>query len=106
MKLPGQFGNTGPFKCNRKDCKNFAEFYPLLRVFAKGYANAPALPILLSSPTCEDHTKDLSAEQFVTDATWEALCKVISAAGKALPCRKKTQLSWWKIDDVQAGKLP
>jgi hypothetical protein len=101
-----KFGKEGPQKCASLDCSSEALWYPNIRIFAKGFKMAPPMSTLMSLPVCEGCSLTMKLEDVVTDATWGVFEKVIAAQGKAAPDRDRTQLSWWKIADAQAGILP
>lgn len=101
-----KFGKEGPQRCQHAGCDQEATWYPLLRFFAKGFRLSPAANLLMSLPTCESCTSKMGVGDLVTDKSWDTFDKLFDAGGKALPDRDRTQLTWWKIEDVQSGRLP
>jgi hypothetical protein len=104
-----RFGNDGPQTCARGKevaCGKPAIWYPALRFFAKGFKLAPPATMLMSLPICEGCSSSTQLEDLVSDETWARFDQLFEANGKALPDRERTQLSWWKIEDAQAGRLP
>lgn len=100
------FGPAGPQTCHKCNPAQPAAYYPILRVFAKGFRNAPPMPILMSIPICSPCANGASVEDFLGDDGWVSICQILDAQKKAAPDRAKTQLSWWYIADAQAGRFP
>jgi hypothetical protein len=104
-----KFGEALPQTCRRKgvdQCGNIAAWYPVVRVFAKGYKLAPPAQMIMSLATCEACTKLVDVQDLVTDEGWKKIVDVLSAAGKAEPDRTRTQITWWPITEAAAGRLP
>lgn len=101
-----KFGKEGPLACARVGCGKPATWFPMLRLFARGFKYAPPASMLMELPTCEACTKTTPVESLVTDQSWATIQQIFEAGGKAEPDRIRTQIAWWKIEDAQAGRLP
>lgn len=109
------FGKAGPLLCVRTDCQSGekhlktpgpAVWYPVVRVFAKGFRYAPPMQMLMSMALCEMCSRVIQIDDLLTHEGWTRICAVLKATGKAEPDRERTQLNWWPIADAQAGRYP
>jgi len=82
-------------KCDKTGCSNDAKYHPSLLLFApyKYNCNDP-IRTILSLEICEDHKISASLDDFLSNEGWIQLCEMISKAGRVIPERKRTKLTW------------
>ena len=83
-------------QCSKTGCEAPAICYPVLIV--RPWEGAACAETAINLPLCSQHGKEVTLDELVTDASWDALCFQFNAQGFQPPDRKLTELRLAKFD--------
>lgn len=86
--------------CDHKGCHERSAVRPRLLFFPPGVMSFPAegrFPM----ECCAEHGAELSVGDFITDESWERICRSFDRCGKVRPAREAVQLQLTPVLHVE-----
>lgn len=85
--------------CDMKNCHTKAEFHPVLKLWAEGFAPGthPPAKAQLSLCLCRAHMAELTLEELLTDDGWNRIANGFRFRNKRDPSRASAQLTRTRI---------
>lgn len=87
--------DTVPKLCEMKDCKNVAEWMPILEF--RAFENSLPIRAGLGLPVCELHKGLATVETYLSDAGWQQVVDALRAMQCPPPVRQFTTLTHQKV---------
>lgn len=101
MALPN-FDRLKGAQCRREGCLATAGYIPVLRLFAPaGTTNANQYAeMAFAVPLCGNCAQETRVEHLIDETDWQRILDTFARAGKPLPDRNRTELTWLPLFNV------